>query len=129
MSTTRNPITVSLDLQSEQEVVLFSQLLQIIVKERAQAEQRAANQQRATAPAVSDAPQGPTSAWSPPAAPPAEAKVVADISPASVERKFREFIVKAGSGAARALLDKYKAPYLKDVPAEQLAAFAAELGE
>lgn len=54
--------------------------------------------------------------------------VVADISPDSVERRFREFIHAKGAAAARELLDKYQAPRLKDIAPDKLAAFAAELG-
>lgn len=135
-------ITVSVTLDDQTESVIFAQFLQVLQQHRAAQAQLA--------------PQGPTSAWTPPAAEPkdrardlnaayAEAAkdetfvaeqvaiaegtpVVADISPDSVERQFRAYAAKAGAGAARKLLDKYNAPYLNDVPAERLSAFVAELG-
>jgi hypothetical protein len=115
-------ITISTELRNESEIVLHAHFLAALLGGRE------------TAAVLAQGPiaQGPTSEWTPPAAAPAapaqDATVVADISPSSVERKFREFIHRNGGASARKLLDTYNAPTLKDVPADRLAAFVAELG-
>jgi hypothetical protein len=113
-------ITVSTELKSEADIVLHAQFLAALLA------QRTAPSTPVVAPPVTPPPVVSPSA---PETNTSSADVVADISPASVERQFRTFAAAKGADAARALLTKYNAPYLKDVPTEQLPAFVAELGQ
>lgn len=112
-------ITVSVDLLDNAEIGYFGQFLSGILERRARL---------ATPITTASGPSEAERVAALPAAPaPSDPSVIADISPDSIERKFREYINTKGSAAARALLDLFGVPYLKDLPAEKRAAFVAEL--
>jgi hypothetical protein len=110
-------ITVTLELQSDTEVVMHAQLLQAI------------HSHPAAPPAGTTAVYtGPQLVKDAPAAPPAPSAPSAPaVDRASVEEAFRAYYARVGTAAARALLDKYDAPFLKDVADARLADFVKEV--
>jgi hypothetical protein len=133
-----NTVNFQTDLRSESEIVLAAQFMAAILNGRSAApagnpaptEKAAATHAQYTGPklvrdaAYADAAKDTAYV--------AEQVALADPAyappePAVIERDFREFVKKHGTPAARALLDKYDAPYLKDVPPARLAEFLAEV--
>jgi hypothetical protein len=118
-------VTVSIDLRDETEIAFFAQLNAALLTHRKQTPaQVAAATQDAQPPAEPQAYTGPQLVKSEPAPAPVKPPV---ITPEAFEAAFRAYYTRLGTAAARALLDKYQAPFLKDVPVDRRAEFYAEV--